>query len=190
MTVTTDRGDGMALEHDEDRGVESLGTFGEVSDEAELEELDLPPIPFTLVGYTRARLDEDGEPDPDGQHRRVENEFHVIPTHSFGPTFNALQETDSKGRIPVSAAVKFVADCLVAEDRERFHETLRDPGVNYKAEMLGDIAERLAERYGLRPTQSRSERRSGPRPAGQTSTGGRAETGSISGRVTTPLRST
>ena len=181
---------------------EPLGTFGDVEDEAELDELDIPPIPFTLVGHTRKRyiVEEDGTetlapaPElgerPTGEHLRRTHTFHVIPTHSFGPTFNALQETDSKGRIPVTAAVKFVADCLVADDRERFHDTLRDPEVNFKAEMLGDIAEKLAERYGLRPTQSRSERRSGPRPVGPTSTGGRAELGSTSGRVTTPSRST
>jgi hypothetical protein len=173
---------------------ESLGTFGEVETDEELADLDLEPIPFTLVGYEvkRSKLDTDGfrlddqdaeEFDREG-HAKREYTFHVRPTQSFGPTFNVLQQADAKGVIPMTAAVQFIGDALVADDREEWFKTIRDPEVEFQAALLGTIAEALSERYGLRPSAPRSERRGGPRRSSPTST---AES---SGRATPSRRRT
>jgi hypothetical protein len=153
-------------------GSDSLGTFGEASDE-ELEELDAPPIPFTLVGYER-------KADPKGKHARREFEFHVLPTQSFGPLFNMLQHTDSRGNIPINAAVQFIGDALTGEDRDRWSQTLRDPDIEFRGEALGEMAQALAERYGLRPSAPRRERRATSRRVGKTTGAGRASLASKS----------
>jgi hypothetical protein len=163
--------------------VESLGTFGEVEDEQELDELGAPPIPFTLVGYETKK-------GPDGKHKRREFTFSVRPTAGFGPLFNVLHHVDDNGKIPEQVAARFLYAALIADDQPRFTKTLDDPSVEFRAELLGEFAMRLGERYGLRPTQPRSARRSGPRRTGTTSTAGRSRKASTSKRVTPRTRST
>ena len=155
---------------------ETLGTFGYVEDDAELEaldaELEAEPIPFNIVGYAKRK-------GPDGTRETREFAFRLMPQIEFGPLFTALQQTDSKGNMTVSAGVQFIGDALIEEDRERWHQTLRDPAWHFRAEMLAGLAESLGERYSLRPSAPRSARRSGPRRSGTTSTaerGGRAST--------------
>jgi hypothetical protein len=150
---------------------ESLGTFGRAESEEELAELDLPPIPFTIIGYAV-------EADEDGKHAETAFEFHVRPTQSFGPLFNALQQTDSRGNIPMPAAVRYIGSALIAAERDRWQQTLDDPLYEFRAEALGEMAQALAERYGLRPTQSRRARRATQRRTGRTTGGGRAVTAS------------
>lgn len=144
----------------------SLGTFGEVDDD-QLAELDDPPIPFTLVGYQV-------KAEKDGTHPSTPFVFHVKPTQSFGPLFHTLVQADAKGNIPTAAAVQFIGDALIADDRDEFHRTLRDPDFEFFAEALGQMAEALAERYGMRPTQPRAARRSTRPRNGRTSTDARS----------------
>jgi hypothetical protein len=158
--------------------VESLGTFGEVEDEEELEKLDAPPIPFTLVGYERESTD-------DGVHKRREFEFHALPTFEFGPYFATLSKVDARGSIPLSAQVQFLADALVPEEREQWDKTIRGSEIHFEASMLGEIVSALIDRYRAEnvPTQSRSERRSGPRRTGATSGAKRSGRASTSSEV-------
>ncbi|MDE1904839.1 MAG: hypothetical protein KGH75_00120 [Rhodospirillales bacterium] len=170
---------------------DSLGRFGVVDDvEEDLAELDAETIPFTLVGYTRKRLNDDGEPDENGVRREREFEFSVNPDMEFGPLFNALFQTDAKGEISVQAAVQFIGDALVADDVGRWFATIRDPEIHFEAELIQDLAEQLAVRYGLRPSAPRSERRGGPRRSGTTPTARRSGTANGSTRGRPRTRST
>lgn len=151
---------------------QSLGTFGRATPE-QLAELDVPPIPFTLLGYQVAA-------DKDGNHPEVEFTFHVKPEMEFGPVFAALSQANIDGSVPIHVGVQFLADAVIAEDNERLMKTLRDPRYKFYAETIGEMVEALSERYGLRPTAPRSVRRAGSRRSGAS----RTTAAKRSGRVT------
>lgn len=170
-------------EDDED-GVEpeSLGTFGRVERKA-LAVLDKKPIPFELVGYEYRTSANPEDPDDASYHAEKVFTFHVRPDVEFGPLFGVFLRADSRGRIDEKAAAQFIGDCVVGEEREDFFQTIvRSPDYHFDAQLLVELAEALAERYGMVPTQSRSARRSRPRRHGRTTA---AE---HSGRVSTSKR--
>lgn len=157
---------------------ESLGTFG-VAKPKDLEVLDKPPIPFTIVGYEYKTSVNPDDPDDEKYHAPREFTFHVRPEIEFGPLFGVFLTADSQGKITEQAAARFLADAVIGDEREEFFQTVvRSPDYHFEASLLVELAEALAERYGLVPTPSRSARRSRPRQHGRTT--GVAHSGRVS----------
>lgn len=145
-------------------------TFGEVEHPEELEVEKVPEIPFTLVGY---KVEE----DPEGNvhaGERVEFEFKARGTSPQGSTMRLLANADAQGNADARSLAKWIHQCLVADDRDRWWDTLDDDSVHFESDGLAALSRKLMEHYGERPTRSRSERRAGARRAGQTSRAGRA----------------
>jgi hypothetical protein len=101
------------------------------------------------------------------RHEPREFTFHVYPEVEFGPLFRSLSHADADGTIPVPIAIQFLANAIVPEDRKEFDRVIVEYRV--KASMIQELAQALAERYGMnRPTPPRSVRRNGQRHHGRT----------------------
>lgn len=158
----------------------SLGTFGRSVERSDLAEHVQPPVPFDITGYLRRVVNEhtlkDGQLDPDWDMSEAEQifTFHIRPIMEFGPIFDLLLCTDIDGKVKIESGVKFVANCLVEGEADKFTRTINDPSLIFLAGPLAEVAEAIVEYYGYRPSLSRSERRPGPRRTGRTTEAARS----------------
>lgn len=152
-----------------------------------------PDIPFKLVGYEVVApcdcVDAPGEPAPEDveeviEHaegcnsitrkrlvagEEVEVSFRAWGDPPRGSTMRLMAGADIRGNADVRSVAKWIQATLIEEDKDRFWDTIDDPAIHFEADAIMELAKKLMEVYGERPTQSRSARRAGVRHNGRTS---------------------
>lgn len=107
------------------------------------QELDLDPIIVPIVGYTL-------------QREEVIERFSFRPVIPWEQFLDLADAQMTGGGVQAGVLRRFLQDCLLAEDRDRWHEFTRRDDVIVDPSTWAAAYQALMEVYEARPTMPRS----------------------------------
>jgi hypothetical protein len=127
------------------------------------DEINFDTVTIPIVGYrvTGSGKTEKREPVT----TKIEFTGNVPP----GTVRDLVKSVGVNGKILVTAALKYLDDCVTDESREAWEILIHDPDIKIVGDTIGEAYRALASYYTDRPFMKPSGSRNGRKPTGQTS---------------------
>lgn len=140
-----------------------------------VDDLDLDPIEVPVIAYMLNK-------------EEVEQTFRFRPVQPAGAALDILKATGADGGVPVGVVMRFLDECVLAEDREAWELFLHRADLVIDQAILVRIYQAVSEVYSDRPTPRWSDSDGGGSASATTSLAAVPSAASASKKRTSPKR--